>query len=78
MAVTTAGYRIVFDPEALRNARHAARLTQLDVQKATGIYEGTIGRYERGVITPSAWVLADLANLYGCSVLDFYPLEEVA
>ncbi len=76
MTAITEGYRIVFNPGALRIARLRARLRLVDVQEATGINERSIRRYELGEQTPSARVLADLANSYGCSVLEFYPEAE--
>ena len=53
-----------FDPDQLLKARLDAGLTLRDVAAVTGWNHGTVNRYERGVIDPTAGVLAVLADLY--------------
>lgn len=59
-------------PDLLRRWRRSASFTveQVAVQIGRG-YTTVIG-YERGVITPPANVLANLAALYGCKIDDFF------
>lgn len=63
---------VVFDPQALRGARRAAGLTLIDVAARTGRSWSVIGRYERGEVSPSADVIADLCLLYSVSPGDLW------
>ena len=53
----------------LKALRDEAGLTQKDLQKATGINNVTISKFERGVVTdPSMNTLRKLSNFFGVSV----------
>jgi transcriptional regulator with XRE-family HTH domain len=64
-----------FDPPRLRAIRHTTHLGPDAAAHAVGITCGTILQYERGVRRPSVTVLDPLADLYGCSVADFFQPE---
>lgn len=56
--------RVDAEPRRLRLGRERAGLSQIDVAKRSAISRATIGRYERGEITPTRVNLETLAALY--------------
>lgn len=62
-----------FDPGKLRAAREKAGLTRRQVDDACGVSQDTLPKWEAGVApNPSGNALATLAELYGCSIDDFF------
>lgn len=51
--------------ERLRLARERAGMTQLDVQKAIGLSNKSLSRYETGKTAPDPRTMTDLVRLYG-------------
>lgn len=54
--------------EALRYQREAAKLTQRQLAKETGINQANISRWENGEVLPNIEVCVKLAEFYGISV----------
>lgn len=54
--------------EKLKKARNDTGLTQKDVERGTGIKQGTITKYENGWLEPDIEKLGKLADFYGVSV----------
>lgn len=54
--------------EALRYQREAAKLTQRQLAKETGINQANISRWENGEVLPNIDVCVKLAEFYGVSV----------
>ena len=59
--------RVVADPERLKIARQRSGLQQRQAANQSGMSPETLGRYERGVATPSKAKLESLASTYGVS-----------
>jgi len=57
-------------PDALRDLRIGANMTQLDAAAATGFSNTAISMWEKGKREPSWAVLQRLAKCYGC-VIEF-------
>lgn len=53
---------------AMRGCRMRRKLTREQVEEATGITTGTLGRWERGQAQPEVMDLWRLADLYGVSI----------
>ena len=51
-----------------RAFREGSALTQYDAAKKLGISQAAISSYERGVKAPRVNVVANMAQLYGCSI----------
>lgn len=70
-----------FDPvafgERLHKARTNAGLTMVQVQDNVYVSQGTISRYEHGLVFPTIERVFELANLYGCSMDWLCGLKEV-
>lgn len=54
--------------EALRYQREAAKLTQRQLAKETGINQANISRWENGEVLPNIDVCVKLAEFYGITV----------
>ncbi len=52
----------------LRELRRESGLTQLDLQKKTGISQDALSRFETGDRVPPIPILLKLADLYGVSI----------
>jgi transcriptional regulator with XRE-family HTH domain len=61
----------------LRELRKGAKLNRDTLAFAVGRTVGSIGNYERGLTSPSAEVLAALAEHLDCAPEDFFESEEV-
>lgn len=66
----------------LRVAREHAGLTRDEVTMKTGITLAALSQYETGARSPSASLLVDLVNMYGCSMdavceTDFYKRKKM-
>lgn len=57
--------RVVADPERLKIARQRSGLRQRQAANQSGMSPETLGRYERGIATPSKANLESLAATYG-------------
>ena len=53
--------------QKLQKARKENELTQKDVQEITGILQGTISKYEKGILEPNIENLGILIDLYDIS-----------
>ena len=53
--------------QKLQKARKEKELTQKDVQEITGILQGTISKYEKGILEPNIENLGILIDLYDIS-----------
>ena len=62
--------------EYLKENRLARGLTLKDVEKATGINNGNLSRWERGEVIPSIDFCVRLANFYELSVNELLGLED--
>ena len=71
------GIHRTFSGQALRARRKQQRLNRDILAFAVGRTVGSIGNYERGLTTPSAEVLARLAEHLDCSPESFYIETEV-
>jgi DNA-binding XRE family transcriptional regulator len=60
-----------FSPSRFKELREAAGLTRTAVGYAAGRSEQSVWLWERGKVTPSLDVLAQVAVLIGCQVDDF-------
>jgi len=60
--------RKVFSPDALRTRRKELRLSRESVAGAILRSYETVGNYERGVTTPTADVIAALAEVLGLDI----------
>jgi transcriptional regulator with XRE-family HTH domain len=54
-------------PASLRAARQYHKKSGVEVAEALGMSPAAYRRYERGEVVPSAAVILQLAELYGCS-----------
>lgn len=54
--------------EVLREHRLASGKTLIDVEKATGISNANLSRWERGEVVPSILFCEQLADFYGISI----------
>ncbi|MDE2099401.1 MAG: helix-turn-helix domain-containing protein [Patescibacteria group bacterium] len=61
----------------LRNLRHRANLTQMQVVKLTGISETTIHYLEHGLRRPRTQTLERLLNLYAIRITRIEKLEKI-
>jgi transcriptional regulator with XRE-family HTH domain len=59
--------------ERLRGARGAARLSQSELERRSGIPKTTLSRYENGHVEPSLATLARLAKALGTTEADLLP-----
>lgn len=64
-----------FHPHRLRAIRHTTCLGPDAAAHAVGVTSSAILQYERGERRPSVTVLGKLADIYCCSVNDFYDSE---
>ena len=48
--------------------RERANLTQREAAEKLGICQASVSAYERGVKAPRVDVVADMAQVYGCSI----------
>ena len=64
-----------FNPPRLRAIRHSTGLGPDAAAHAIGITTGAILQYERGDRRPSVATLGRLADLYHCSVSEFFDAE---
>jgi transcriptional regulator with XRE-family HTH domain len=60
-----------FSPTRLTQLREAAGLSRTDVAFAARRSEQSVSLWERGKVTPSFEVLAQVATIIGCQVDDF-------
>ena len=61
-----------FDPSRLRAIRHQTPLGPDAAAHSVGITTSALLQYERGVTRPSVTMLGKLADLYACTVNDFF------
>jgi len=66
-----------FSGERLRRLRREAKLTRTVLAFGVGRTVDSIANYERGLTTPSAEVLARLAEHLDCSPDDFFEAETI-
>ncbi len=67
-----------FDGKKLRHMRTAAEMAQTDVSSRLQIERSAIAAWELGKANPSVRNLTMLADVFGCSVNDFFTKEESA
>lgn len=60
---------------SFKSQRKKAGLTQMDVAKALGISDAAVALWETGKTMPAAKRLAEIANLFGCTVDDLLKEE---
>jgi transcriptional regulator with XRE-family HTH domain len=61
--------------KAIAGQRKLANLTQVQVAEKLGIEKETVSRLETGVIPPSLARLEQLADIFGCTVRNFFWTE---
>lgn len=61
-----------YDPQRLRAARERAGMTQQAVADGIGRSSNTYVRYESGRVTPTVYVLGDVAGVLGVPVDDLF------
>jgi transcriptional regulator with XRE-family HTH domain len=66
-----------FSGSRLRDLRRDAHTSRTVLAFAVGRTVDSISNYERGLTTPSADVLARLADFLGCSPDEFFELEAI-
>lgn len=62
--------------DILKGHRLARGLTLKDIEKATGINNGNLSRWERGEVLPNIDFCVQLANFYGLSVDELLGLTD--
>jgi transcriptional regulator with XRE-family HTH domain len=65
-----------FSGQKLRDLRKRAHLSRDVLAFVVGRTVGSIANYERGITTPSADVLAELAEYLDCAPDDFFESED--
>jgi transcriptional regulator with XRE-family HTH domain len=68
----------IFSPERLKAQREAAGYSRAQVAIAICRSWGAIYQFERGYLTPGAQALVAMADLFGCSIDEFYDAKEHA
>ncbi len=67
-----------FDPGQLRSARIARNLRPEQAAVAVGRCVSTVTNWERGTAQPSARILGELAEIYGCNPSAFFTCQDAA
>ena len=62
--------------EALKENRISRNLSLMDIEKATGISNGNISRWENGQVIPGINLCIQLANFYGCTLDELVGISE--
>ena len=62
----------------IKSLRKEKNITQNELGKRIGVKNNTISAYERGAISTDQDVLFKLADVFGVSINDFFPYDEVA
>ncbi len=63
--------------EAIKEQRITKNLSLMDVEKATGIRNGSLCRWENGQVSPSITFCIKLAQFYGCTLDELVGLSEI-
>lgn len=63
--------------EAIKEQRITKNLSLMDVEKATGIRNGSLCRWENGQVSPSITFCIKLAQFYGCTLDELVGLAEI-
>lgn len=66
-----------FRPDAFRDARRAAKLTQTDLAVRVGVHSNVISRAEQGRHVPTAETLAAIAAALGVDLSTLFETDEV-
>lgn len=66
-----------FLPDAFREARRAAKLTQTDLAGRAGVHINVIARAEQGRHVPAAEALAAIADALGVDLRTLFDTDEV-
>lgn len=62
--------------EALKENRLIRNLTLIDIEKKTGINNGSLSRWERNAVLPSIDACIKLANFYGISIEELLGIND--
>ena len=54
--------------ESIKRRRTAANITQAELAESVSVAQSMIAQIERGTKVPSAYLIRDIAKLFGCTV----------